>query len=110
MFETFFRLKYIEAERLVNKMSVKNQDVAFASEFVSEFASLTRIAKITDFRDPKNAGHFYEVTATEGKILIYIKTKFQNFLLFNNIFPQNRKLYILLIKIFKKHILKIFYI
>ena len=34
-----------------------------ASEFVSEFASLTRISKIIDFRDPKNAGHFYEVTS-----------------------------------------------
>ena len=52
-----------EAERLLNIMSVKNKYTAFASEFVSEFASLTRIAKIIDFRDPKNAGHFYEVTS-----------------------------------------------
>ena len=43
--------------------SARNKVTVLASEFVSEFVSLTRIAKIMDFRDPKNAGHFYEVTS-----------------------------------------------
>ena len=46
-----------------HQTKAKNAETVLASEFVSGFVSLTRIAKIIDFRDPKNAGHFYDVTS-----------------------------------------------